>query len=259
MMGCIGCASYPVVCKRHDAAVASPPGPSLQPISRPLHCPLTAKTRQIVAYNKMDVPDSSDYWEDVREQLAAEGVPADAVFAIRQAGMQPCLVVAGALQVSAAHLCRGYQSCLGKRLQYVLTSAPLAPPAVRSAVSGRGVTDLVRAVRALLDSLPEEDLGAAEEEGRDQQTAAAASLPGRRDTDAKIGEFTIECDLAGPRVWFVKVRILRRLVGCGWLGDRILKPLAWQLHVLGCVAMAALPLCLALQHPWCSAAHLTPP
>lgn len=123
--------------------------------------PLLATKPQIVAYNKMDVPDSSDYWEDVREQLAAEGVPADAVFAI-------------------------------------------------SAVSGRGVTDLVRAVRALLDSLPEEDLGAAEEEGMDQQTAAAAPLPGRRDTDAKIGEFTIECDLAGPRVWFVKGAAIER-------------------------------------------------
>lgn len=43
---------------------------------------------QLVAYNKMDVPDSSDYWEDVREQLAAEGVPSDAVFAIRYARLR---------------------------------------------------------------------------------------------------------------------------------------------------------------------------
>jgi GTP-binding protein len=40
---------------------------------------------QVVAYNKMDVPDSSDYWEDVREGLAARGVPRDACFAIRRA------------------------------------------------------------------------------------------------------------------------------------------------------------------------------
>jgi hypothetical protein len=38
---------------------------------------------QVVAYNKMDVPDSSDYWEDVREQLAAAGVPQDSFYAIR--------------------------------------------------------------------------------------------------------------------------------------------------------------------------------
>ena len=38
---------------------------------------------QVVAYNKMDVPDSSDYWEDVREQLAAAGVPQDNFYAIR--------------------------------------------------------------------------------------------------------------------------------------------------------------------------------
>ena len=40
-------------------------------------------TSQVVAYNKMDVPDSSDYWEDVREQLAAAGVPQDSFYAIR--------------------------------------------------------------------------------------------------------------------------------------------------------------------------------
>lgn len=49
-----------------------------------LHLPSSrCPALQIVAYNKMDVPDSSDYWEDVREQLAGEGVAQDAVFAIR--------------------------------------------------------------------------------------------------------------------------------------------------------------------------------
>ena len=54
------------------AAIASPKG---APSSLP----------QVVAYNKMDVPDSSDYWEDVREGLAAEGVPPGSIFAIRRA------------------------------------------------------------------------------------------------------------------------------------------------------------------------------
>jgi hypothetical protein len=68
------------------------------------------------------------------------------------------------------------------------------------------VTELVRAVRALLDTLPEEEEEeAAEAEAHDQQTAAAAALPGRRDARARIGEFTIDCDLSGPRVWFVQV------------------------------------------------------
>lgn len=31
----------------------------------------------------MDVPDSSDYWEDVREQLAGEGVPPADIYSIR--------------------------------------------------------------------------------------------------------------------------------------------------------------------------------
>ncbi|EFN58274.1 hypothetical protein CHLNCDRAFT_8434, partial [Chlorella variabilis] len=47
--------------------------------------PQLAAKPQVVAYNKMDVPDSSDYWEDVREGLAAEGVPPGSIFAIRRA------------------------------------------------------------------------------------------------------------------------------------------------------------------------------
>lgn len=69
------------------------------------------------------------------------------------------------------------------------------------------MTELVRAVRALLDTLPEEEVEEAAEAGeeREQRGAAPAPLPGRRDTAARIGEFTIEADLAGPRVWFVQV------------------------------------------------------
>lgn len=54
------------ICRQHRRGHAGPPTPV-----------------QIVAYNKMDVPDSSDYWEDVREQLAGQGVAPDSVFAIR--------------------------------------------------------------------------------------------------------------------------------------------------------------------------------
>lgn len=84
---------------------------------------------------------------------------------------------------------------------------PRCPCSPRSAVSGRGVTELVRGVRALLDTLPEEEAAAEAGEGeeREQRGAAPAALPGRRETAAKIGEFTIEADLAGPRVWFVQV------------------------------------------------------
>ena len=60
---------------------------------------------QIVAYNKMDIPESSDYWEDVREGLLTAGVPETDILSI-------------------------------------------------SAVSGQGVVNLVRHVRALLDALP---------------------------------------------------------------------------------------------------------
>ena len=76
----------------------------------------------------------------------------------------------------------------------------------RSAVSGRGVTELVRAVRARLDALPAEEESEDDLVDRTQQGGAPLPLPGRRDAAVKIGEFTIEADLSGPRVWLVQVR-----------------------------------------------------
>ena len=62
---------------------------------------------QVVAYNKMDVPDASDYWPDMRELLQQEGVDAEDIVSV-------------------------------------------------SAVSGQGVPELVRRVRARLEELPNE-------------------------------------------------------------------------------------------------------
>ena len=60
---------------------------------------------QVVAYNKIDLPDSGDYIDEVREFLLGEGVPPEDIFAI-------------------------------------------------SAATGKGVKDLVRRVRIVLDELP---------------------------------------------------------------------------------------------------------
>lgn len=93
----------------------------------------------------------------------------------------------------------------------------------RSAVSGRGVTELVRAVRTVLDALPAEP-----EPEREQQTAAPppVALPGRRDSHAKIGEFSVESDLSGPRVWYIKV-------GCGTSGRGMVLYGAGCMHLRG--------------------------
>jgi len=66
---------------------------------------VTGTHLQVVAYNKMDVPDSSDYWEEVQEHLLGQGIPTENVLPI-------------------------------------------------SAATGQGVIDLVRRLRAVLDSLP---------------------------------------------------------------------------------------------------------
>jgi hypothetical protein len=97
-------------------------------------------------------------------------------------------------------------------------------------VSGRGVTELVRAVRARLDALPAEEESEDDLVDRTQQGGAPLPLPGRRDAAAKIGEFTIEADLSGPRVWLVQVGAVvwgsvvvfwqaRKRAGCltGWM------------------------------------------
>ena len=41
-----------------------------------LFSPLLAAKPQLVAYNKMDVPDSSDYWDIVQDFLLQEVLPA---------------------------------------------------------------------------------------------------------------------------------------------------------------------------------------
>ena len=46
---------------------------------------------QVVAYNKIDVPDSGDYFDFVREELLSEGVPVENIFAISAATGQGVL------------------------------------------------------------------------------------------------------------------------------------------------------------------------
>ena len=46
---------------------------------------------QVIAYNKIDVPDSGDYFDFVREELLSEGVPAENIFSISAATGQGVL------------------------------------------------------------------------------------------------------------------------------------------------------------------------
>lgn len=88
----------------------------------------------MVAYNKIDVPDSGDYWDLVQEYLVQEeGLPPDHVFAI-------------------------------------------------SAATGRGVTELVRGVRGLL-----EELGPAEV-ALETDALNRTKLPKRYESDVSTTE-----------------------------------------------------------------------
>jgi len=54
--------------------------------------PAVAEKPEIIAYNKMDIPDSSDYFDIVKEFLMEEGVPEESIFAMSAAtgkGVEP--------------------------------------------------------------------------------------------------------------------------------------------------------------------------
>lgn len=147
-----------------------------------LFSPELAEKPQVVAYNKMDVPDSSDYWDDIKEGLLQRGVAEEDIVAI-------------------------------------------------SAVSGQGVVDLVRRSRVVLKNLPEDEDIRSEGAIKDGDAAlaihstthlflsdGAASDVGSglversvaRRRSSRIGEFEIESDLRGPRVWYVKGDAIER-------------------------------------------------
>eukprot|EP00889_Picochlorum_renovo_P001589 jgi/Picre1/28619/NNA_004019.t1 len=121
-----------------------------------LFSPQLASKPQVVAYNKMDVPDSSDYWDEIRQGLLDRGVDTDDIFSI-------------------------------------------------SAVAQVGVNKIVRRVRTVLDSLPDE-----EEIVEAVVTSGEVEQEALRRADARIGEFSIDVDLSGPRVFTVKGEAIER-------------------------------------------------
>lgn len=121
-----------------------------------LFSPVLATKPQVVAYNKMDVPDSSDYWDEIKQGLKDRGVDDDNILAI-------------------------------------------------SAVAQVGVTEVVRRVRKVLDDLPdEEDIEEA------VITSGEVEREASRRADARIGEFSIEAKLGGPRVFIVRGEAIER-------------------------------------------------
>ncbi|KAF8065613.1 OBGC1 [Scenedesmus sp. PABB004] len=109
---------------------------------------------QVVAYNKVDLPDSGDYWEFVREYLVdEEGVPPERLFPI-------------------------------------------------SALTGRGVREVVAGVRGVLD-----ELGPARV-APETNALNLTSVPRRFAPEARIDKFTIESDPAllpgGTRLFVVR-------------------------------------------------------
>jgi GTPase len=124
--------------------------------------PKLAEKLQIVAYNKTDVPDSGDYWEEIKQELTSDkfGVEEENLLAI-------------------------------------------------SAVTGKGVTDLVRRVHAVLDYLGEIEQAAA---GDDEEATLAADLATVYErNEAKIGDFTIALEKSvTPWVWTVRGTAIER-------------------------------------------------
>jgi GTP-binding protein len=124
--------------------------------------PKLAQKLQIVAYNKTDVPDSGDYWEDIKQALTSDkfGVEEENLLAI-------------------------------------------------SAVTGKGVTDLVRRVHAVLDYLGEIEQAAS---GDNEEATLAADLATVYErNEAKISDFTVALEKSvTPWVWTVRGTAIER-------------------------------------------------
>lgn len=137
--------------------------------------PELAQKPQVVAYNKIDVPDSSDYWDEIHDALLQRGVMEENLLAM-------------------------------------------------SAVTGRGVREVVHRVRAVLDQYVASDSCAhnldkissgtetttMNRKNTDTQPESLAAALAARRSEARIGEFVIESDLSGPRVWYVHGDALER-------------------------------------------------
>lgn len=128
--------------------------------------PGLARKPQVVAYNKIDVPDSGDYWDEIRESLITQyKVPPEDVLAI-------------------------------------------------SAVTGQGVTDLVRRARGMLDALAPCEKEEGEEGEEEASMVEGADLTAAKTAmmnDARISEFEISLDSSvTPWVWTVKGAAIER-------------------------------------------------
>lgn len=117
-----------------------------------LFSPDLADKPQVVAYNKMDLPDSSDYYDLVSEYFAEHG---------------------------------------------------MEPPIPISAATGRGVVDLVRRVRAVLDALPPQETV--------RSTNNVTEAPRRSQSTDRVDDFRVVPDYTdGRRLFFVEGKALER-------------------------------------------------
>jgi GTPase len=168
---------------------------------------LTEK-QEVVAYNKVDLPESGDYFDDMKELLAQEcGVSPDVVFPVSAVTGQ------GVLDLVRFPLCGG--SLLEQRPARPVVcivqldrsafnaswqSHPWRPDGTRLIFRWLQV----RAVRKMLDEMPEE-VNALETAARNQQVKIKST------TDhARLDDFTIESELAEHRTWFVRGVALER-------------------------------------------------
>ena len=116
-------------------------------------CMLTSLSTQVVAYNKMDVPDASDYWPDMRELL------------INEEGIQPedCLAISAVAGHGTTELVRRVRARLDELPAQVIVLAARTANVIGAGVlicggclvlsvaAGHGTMELVRCSGPRLD------------------------------------------------------------------------------------------------------------
>jgi hypothetical protein len=78
---------------------------------------------QIIAYNKIDLPDSGEFWDDVKEELVAKGADSGSIFAMSAATGQGVTVRESFVRLdshlarcSSAHYLQGWMAWRGRAL-----------------------------------------------------------------------------------------------------------------------------------------------
>ena len=158
----------------------------------------------------MDLPDSSDYWEEVAEQLQAQGIAREDVLAISAVTGQGVLDLVRRLRAVLDSL-----PAVVSLLPNQLSTSVLRTNCIRvSRQSPAGCISLEGwAADRLVQSLHCDSATPLQDEAEPTTNALNMTEPPKGLSEKRIDEFTITTDLANGRLFFVEGEAIERFAG----------------------------------------------